>query len=149
MNTDTFLIELGTEELPPKALKKLSKAFESEVCKRLRDKNIEFEDCEAFAAPRRLALKFQDIQTTQADQVIEKRGPAVSAAFDDSGEPTKAAMGFARSCGVDVNALGRLKTDKGEWLAYNAEEKGEPLTALAAPIISDALQALPIPKRMR
>ena len=149
MNTDTFLIELGTEELPPKALKKLATAFESEVCKRLRDKNIEFKSCAVFAAPRRLGLKFQDIQTTQADQIVEKRGPAVSAAFDEAGEPTKAAQGFARSCGVDVSALGRLETDKGEWLAYNAEEKGEPLSALAPSIIADALQALPIPKRMR
>ncbi|MGR8948255.1 MAG: glycine--tRNA ligase subunit beta [Gammaproteobacteria bacterium] len=149
MNTDTLLIELGTEELPPKALKSLSKAFADDVQKRLQDKKIGFAGCAVFASPRRLGLQFSEIETAQADQVVEKRGPAIAAAFDDSGEPTKAAIGFARSCGVEIEALGRLTTDKGEWLAYSAEEKGEALAELLPPLVSEALNTLPIPKRMR
>ena len=149
MTTDTLLIELGTEELPPKALKNLSRAFAREVYKRLTDCHIECKEPAVFAAPRRLGLKFTDIQIQQTDQMVEKRGPAVNAAFTDDGSPTKAAQGFARSCGVEVAELGRLKTDKGEWLAYKAEVKGQTLAVLLPEIVSAALAALPIPKRMR
>ena len=120
-----------------------------EVGKRLKDCNIESDEPSVFAAPRRLGLKFTNIQTQQADQVVEKRGPAVNAAFNDDGSPSKAAQGFARSCGVEIAELGRLKTDKGEWLAYNAEVKGQSLASLLPEIISAGLSALPIPKRMR
>ena len=147
--TNTLVIEIGTEELPPKALKKLSLAFESALVKRLTDKGLNFEQPCSFATPRRLAIKFPSIQTQQLDQTVERRGPAVSAAFDSDGEPTKAAMGFARSCGIDIAEVSRLKTDKGERLAYKAEVKGESLDSLLPKIISEALDALPIPKRMR
>ncbi|MEM7467103.1 MAG: glycine--tRNA ligase subunit beta [Pseudomonadota bacterium] len=149
MKTDTLLIELGTEELPPKALNTLSQAFRSEVSKRLETLNLACAAIEPYAAPRRLALKCIDIQTQQADQSVEKRGPAVQAAFANDGSPTKAALGFARSCGVEIDELGRLKTDKGEWLAFNAEVKGENLANLLPNVVNDALKALPIPKRMR
>lgn len=146
---DTLLIEVGTEELPPKALQKLAVAFESEVSKRLDAKNLEHDKGAIFATPRRLALKYQNTEIHQNDEVVERRGPALKAAFDTEGKPTKAALGFAKSCGVSIEQVGRLKTEKGEWLAYNAEVKGQSLSNLLPEILSEALNALPIPKRMR
>lgn len=148
-DTNTLLVEIGTEELPPKALIKLANAFGTQLSKRLSDKNLAYESYRIFAAPRRLAVSFEKIETQQADQTVERRGPAVQAAFDDNGEPTKAALGFARSCGVPIDQVGRLKTDKGEWLAFNAEVKGEALSAVLPALVADSLNALPIPKRMR
>lgn len=144
-----LVIELGTEELPPKALKNLSTAFGNALSSGLKNSNIAYGEMAIFAAPRRLGLKFSGIQTQQADQLVEKRGPAVKAAFDENGAPTKAAEGFARSCGVEVAELGRLKTDKGEWLAHEADVKGQTLAALLPGLLEHALSALPIPKRMR
>ncbi len=146
---DDFLVEIGTEELPPKALHMLSRAFLGEIEKGLDGRNLDHGDAESFATPRRLAVKVRQLAVRQADQIIERRGPAVSAAFDSSGSPTKAAMGFANSCGVEIDALSRLKTDKGEWLSFNAEVAGKETTELIPEIIEHALGALPIPKRMR
>jgi len=153
MTTNTLLIELGTEELPPKALKKLSDAFSTELVKGLLDAElIDQTSADAstpFASPRRLALSVPNVIAAQPDQTIERRGPAVQAAFKDDGEPTPAAMGFAKSCGVEVADLQRLKTDKGEWLSYNIEEQGKTLQDLVQGIFEQTIKRLPIAKRMR
>ena len=144
-----FLVEIGTEELPPKALDMLSRAFLGEIEKSLNSHGLDHGDAEAFATPRRLAVKVRQVAVRQAEQIIERRGPAVSAAFDPDGNPTKAAMGFANSCGVEVESLARLQTDKGEWLSFKADVAGKETTELIPEIIEHALNALPIPKRMR
>lgn len=144
-----LLIELGTEELPPKALKQLSDAFAEAVKDYLRDADVDVESYQAFATPRRLAVVFFDAPVTQKDREIEKRGPAIQAAFDSDGNTTKAAEGFARSCGVTVDQLERMKTDKGEWLVYKAFKKGKPISELFPEVLEKALLRLPIPKRMR
>ena len=149
MSARNLLIEIGTEELPPKALNTLCDAFAEGVAKGLQDAGIGFEDYQAYASPRRLAVLLNQVAESQADREIEKRGPAVQAAFDKDGNPTKAAQGFAGSCGVNVEDLQRLKTDKGEWLAYKLEEKGQATSALMADIVEQSLARLPIPKRMR
>ena len=144
-----LLIELGTEELPPKALKSLSESFYNSVCSQLSDAGLTFSACENFAAPRRLAVLVKELDEKQADKQEEKRGPALQAAFDADGNPSKAAEGFARSCGVNVSELSQLETDKGTWLAYNALVKGKASAELVPTIIEKALAQLPIPKRMR
>lgn len=153
MSKSTLLIEIGTEELPPKALKKLSDAFSAELLAGLLEAELitqaDADTSRPFATPRRLALSVPSVIEAQPDQTVERRGPAVQAAFKDDGQPTPAAMGFAKSCGVEVVDLERLKTDKGEWLSYNIEEKGKTLTELAPGIIDQAIRRLPIPKRMR
>ena len=143
------LIELGTEELPPKALLKLSTAFTQGVVGGLKQAGLAAQTVESFATPRRLALLLKDIPLQQQDQVIEKRGPAVKAAFDGEGNPTRAAQGFASSCGVEVSELGRKETDKGSWLYFEEQQQGQALVSLLPAIVSEALEQLPIPKRMR
>ena len=147
--TRDLLIELGTEELPPKALSKLINAFEIGIEQDLREAKLGFEQIQAYAAPRRLAVVVDGLATKQQDQLIERRGPALSAAFDDQGQPTKAVQGFARSCGVEVDALETLETDKGAWLVFRQEQKGAETSAVIGDILQKALAALPIPKRMR
>ena len=149
MSKPSLLIEIGTEELPPKALNRLSDAFAQGVCDGLTQAELSFKSSTAYASPRRLAVVIEALQLTQADRDMEKRGPAVQAAFDKDGKPTKAAEGFARSCGVTVDQLERLKTDKGEWLAYHVKQQGQPASELLPDIIRQSLQRLPIPKRMR
>lgn len=150
---NTLLIELGTEELPPKALKKLSDAFSAELLSGLLEAQLISKDdannATPFASPRRLALSVQNAIAAQPDQTIERRGPAVQAAFKDDGQASPAAMGFARSCGVEVDDLERLKTDKGEWLSYNIKESGKTLDELIPAIMDQAIKRLPIAKRMR
>lgn len=143
------LIELGTEELPPKALLKLSQAFTGGVLKGLDAAGIKPATAESFASPRRLAMLLKDIPAQQPDRVVEKRGPAIQAAFDAEGNPSKAAQGFARSCGVDVADLTRRETDKGSWLYFEQNQSGQPLAELLPEIVSQSLSQLPIPKRMR
>jgi glycyl-tRNA synthetase beta chain len=151
--TDTLLIELGTEELPPKALKKLSDAFTTELLNGLSEAQLigdtNTNSASPFASPRRLALVVPNVIAAQPDQTIERRGPAVQAAFKEDGQATPAAIGFAKSCGVDVADLERLKTDKGEWLSYNLKQAGKSLTELLPEIMDQAIKRLPIPKRMR
>ncbi|NQZ54701.1 MAG: glycine--tRNA ligase subunit beta [Piscirickettsiaceae bacterium] len=144
-----LLIELGTEELPPKALKKLIQAFEASIKQGLEKSELSFSSIRSYAAPRRMAVMVTDLQVRQQDRQVEKRGPAVAAAFDDDGNPTKAVQGFARSCGVDVDDLEKMATDKGEWLVFKQLQKGAETSTLIADILPQALQALPIPKRMR
>lgn len=149
MSTRDFLVELGTEELPPKALRKLSDAFTSGIVTRLEQAGLKFGTHQSFAAPRRLALLIKDLETSQPNKASERRGPAIQAAYDASGNPTPAAQGFARSCGVEFSALETLETDKGAWLVYRSVEQGKPASELLPAIISVTLDELPIPKRMR
>lgn len=144
-----LLVEIGTEELPPTALRRLRDAFQQGVIGGLEAAGIGFNGSAAYATPRRLAIVVEALADRQPDQTIERRGPAVKAAYDADGQPTKAAEGFARSCGVGVEDLQTMETDKGAWLIYRGEQAGERTTALLAGIIHAALDALPIPKRMR
>jgi len=146
-----LLVELGTEELPPKSLSKLSQAFAVEFSKRLLEAGLidHHARVEHFAAPRRLAVRVSKVLLRQPDRDQERRGPALQAAFDKDGKPSKAAEGFAKSCGTSVDKLGQLKTDKGEWLVYRHLQKGESANRLLPDILDQALNALPIPKRMR
>lgn len=149
MTTENLLIELGTEELPPKALKKLALAFKDGLVAQIDAAELSFSDVEWFAAPRRLAVRVNGLQSQQADKEVEKRGPAVKAAFDADGNATKAAMGWARGCGIDVSEASRLKTDKGEWLLHTATVAGKSLESLVEDFIVKAIKQLPIPKPMR
>ncbi|MBP8127496.1 MAG: glycine--tRNA ligase subunit beta, partial [Aeromonadaceae bacterium] len=142
MVTENLLIELGTEELPPKALRKLAEAFAENFTQELTKAELAFERVEWFAAPRRLALKVHKLAATQQDKQVEKRGPAVSAAFVD-GKPTQAAVGWARSNGIEVEQADRLVTDKGEWLVFRATVTGQPTTSLIATMTATALAGLP------
>ena len=149
MTTQNFLVEIGTEELPPKALKTLATSFADNVEAELNQAGLTFEKIEWFAAPRRLAVKVLNLATQQPSKEIEKRGPAVSAAFDAEGKPTKAAEGWARGCGITVEQAERIATDKGEWLVHRAKIEGQPTKNLLNDIVANALAKLPIPKPMR
>ncbi|HET7204050.1 MAG TPA: glycine--tRNA ligase subunit beta [Steroidobacteraceae bacterium] len=144
-----FLVEIGTEELPPKSLSTLSTAFADGVEKGLRDAGLQFKAVERFATPRRLAVRVRRLSERQPDRPLEKRGPPVKAAFDAEGHPTQAALAFARGCGVDVTALERLDTPKGQWLVHRGVEAGASTAALLPGIVVAALDALPVAKRMR
>ena len=149
MTTQNFLVEIGTEELPPKALKTLATSFADNVEAELNQAGLTFDKIEWFAAPRRLAVKVLALATQQPSKEIEKRGPAVSAAFDAEGKPTKAAEGWARGCGITVEQAERIATDKGEWLVHRAKIEGQPTKNLLNDIVANALAKLPIPKPMR
>ena len=149
MTTQNFLVEIGTEELPPKALKTLATSFADNVEAELNQAGLSFDKIEWFAAPRRLAVKVLNLSTQQPSKEIEKRGPAVSAAFDAEGKPTKAAEGWARGCGITVDQAERIATDKGEWLVHRAKIEGQPTKNLLNSIVANALAKLPIPKPMR
>lgn len=144
-----LLIELGTEELPPSALIGLRANLPAAVAAELDDLGIPRGEAQGFASPRHLAVRVAAVADHQDDQVIERKGPGVSAAFDDNGAPTKAATGFARSCGVAVEDLERMTTEKGEWLAYRARQPGSPTAELLPGVLSRSLERLPLPKRMR
>jgi glycyl-tRNA synthetase beta chain len=148
MSTADLLFELGCEELPPKSLRKLRDALAAGIENGLKDARLAHGTIEEFASPRRLAVIVRDLPFQQPDQQVEKLGPNVKAAFKN-GEPTPAALGFARSCGVEFDQLGRKDTDKGERLAYSAEEKGQAAADLLPGIINESLKRLPIAKRMR
>lgn len=149
MTQQTFLVEIGTEELPPKALRSLAESFAVNFTAELDNAGLEHGDVSWFAAPRRLALKVANLSAAQADREIEKRGPAIAQAFDAEGKPSKAAEGWARGCGITVDQAERLVTDKGEWLMYRAHVKGQSAQQLLAGMVSTALGKLPIPKLMR
>lgn len=148
----TLLVELGTEELPPRALRRLGEQFGVLVQEELarRELLVDPEVCaETFATPRRLAVKVPGVRRRQPDREVVRRGPALAAAFDADGRPTKAAEGFARSCGVGVEQLERLENDKGAWLIQRRREPGRPARFLVPEALGEALKRLPIPKRMR
>ncbi len=150
MPADTLLFEIGTEELPPKSLKSLMQALEENLQKQLRQAGLSFSASRAFATPRRMAVEVTDLADQQAAQAIERRGPSVKAAFDESGAPTKALIGFARSCGVeDPGELERIASDKGEWMVYRDNREGQNLSELIEGIIERSLADLPIERRMR
>ncbi|MDR3433325.1 MAG: glycine--tRNA ligase subunit beta [Rouxiella aceris] len=149
MTEKTFLVELGTEELPPKALRSLAEAFAANLTAELDAANLAHGEVKWFAAPRRLALKVTALSAAQSDREVEKRGPAIAQAFDAAGKATKAAEGWARGCGITVDQAERLTSDKGEWLVYRAHVKGESAQALLPTMIATSLQKLPIPKLMR
>ncbi|MET4162112.1 glycyl-tRNA synthetase beta chain [Marinobacterium sp. MBR-111] len=142
MSQHDFLVELGTEELPPKALKTLSDAFLSGITSGLDAAGITYTTATPFASPRRLAVLISNIQPQQPDRSIEKRGPATQA-------PEKAVQGFAGSCGVSTDQLEVMETPKGSYYVYRGVEKGQSTAALLPEIISESLHKLPIPKRMR
>jgi len=147
--TRNLLIEIGTEELPPKALRRLSEAFADGMSQALDDASLAFEGIQPYAAPRRLALLIRALPVAQKDREIVRRGPALAAAFDEEGCPTQAATGFARSCGVEVEQLDQLETPKGSWLSYRAIEKGKATAELVPDMVQRALAGLPVPRRMR
>ncbi|HGY2267569.1 glycine--tRNA ligase subunit beta [Morganella morganii] len=149
MTQQTFLTEIGTEELPPKALRSLAESFAANLTAELAAANLTHGDVTWYAAPRRLAVKIAGLAESAADREVEKRGPAIAQAFDAEGKPTKAAEGWARGCGITVDQADRMVTDKGEWLLYRAVEKGNNAKELLADMVSRALAKLPIPKLMR
>ena len=145
-----LLLEIGTEELPPKSLRRLSEALSEGISRGLDDANLDHGEISAYAAPRRLAVRVDALSERQPDAVVEKRGPAVKAAYADDGSPTKALLGFARGQGIeDLSALTQVETDKGAWVVYRAEVAGEATETLVTGIIEKALSDLPIEKRMR
>ncbi len=145
MNTQDFLVELGTEELPPKALKSLGDAFLAGVEKGLQDAGLDYAFARMYAAPRRLAVQVTALRTQQPDRTVSLDGPPLAAAFDDEGQPTQAALGFARKCGVDLAEIDR----SGPKLKFSQSIAGQPAAALLPGIVDSALASLPIPKRMR
>ena len=147
--TADFLVEIGTEELPPKALRSLMDAFASGLQTAVDDSRLGHGLVHAFASPRRLAVLIEALELAQEDRKSTQKGPPVKVAFDDEGNPTPAATAFAKKCGVEVGALGREKTDKGEWLVSEVVEKGRKADELMPGLIEQALAALPIPRRMR
>jgi glycyl-tRNA synthetase beta chain len=149
MTTETLLIELGTEELPPKSLKTLATAFYDGIKSQLDANDLTYSDIKWFASPRRLAVKVSDLIEKQADKVVEKRGPAVNVAFDEKGQASKAAIGWARSNGITIDQAERLVTPKGEWLLHKATVSGKTVSELVPAIVNTALNKLPIAKPMR
>ena len=150
MNSSKHLLfELGSEELPPKTLLKLSNALLNNIVHGLNAAELSFTGSKAYATPRRLAVVIENLASAQPDKTLEKRGPALQAAFAPDGTPSKAALGFAVSCGTSFDQLERLKTDKGEWLCFTQAVKGQATETLIPDIIRQSIAGLPIAKRMR
>lgn len=147
----SLLIELGTEELPPKALDELGAAFLRGICEGLRKRGIEapLDLAKLFVTPRRLAVHIPHVPVAQPEQAFERRGPAANAAMDAEGHPGKALIGFAQSCGVAVEQLEKLETDKGTWFVFRTVKPGQLVSVLLPGIVDEALRGLPIPKPMR
>jgi glycyl-tRNA synthetase beta chain len=144
-----LLIEIGTEELPPLALRRLAESFRDSLDGLLQENHLGHGTAHAYAAPRRLAVHIEKVPLTQPDREVVRRGPALMAAFDENGDPTRPALGFAKSCGVTVAELDQLETDKGTFLAWRSVEKGRPAVEVIPELVEAALKALPVPKRMR
>ncbi|MFB6421815.1 MAG: glycine--tRNA ligase subunit beta [Candidatus Malihini olakiniferum] len=145
----TFLVEIGTEELPPKALRSLGKSFAANFTAELKNTGLTHGDVSWFASPRRLALKVVQLNTIQPDREVKKHGPAISQAYDAEGKPTKEAEGWARSCGITIDQAERLIKNKCEWLFYRTKVKGGSIQGLLADMVAKALSKMPIPKLMR
>jgi glycyl-tRNA synthetase beta chain len=144
-----LLLEIGTEELPPKALRSLKDSFASGIVEGLQQSRITFGNVKSFASPRRLAVLVADVATAQEDREVTQKGPPVAIAFDDAGNATKAGLAFAKKCGVDSGDLGRQKNAGGEWLSYTAIEPGRSAAEIVPQLVQQSLDALPIPRRMR
>ncbi len=149
MKKRDFLVEIGTEELPPKSLLTLANAFADGIAKGLDGAGLVHGAVERYATPRRLAVRVRRLVEQQPDRAIERRGPPLKAAFDAQGAPTQAALAFARSCGTEVSALEKLETPKGVWMVHRGTETGASTVSLLPGIVQAALDALPIAKRMR
>ena len=149
MSQENLLIELGTEELPPKSLRLLAESFANNVEAELVKADLSFENVKWLASPRRLAVVVTNLDAKQADKVVEKRGPAINVAFDEQGQATQAAQGWARSNGITVEQAERLVTDKGEWLLFKSSVTGQHIKSLIPAMAATALAKLPIPKPMR
>jgi glycyl-tRNA synthetase beta chain len=149
MSRRDFLVEIGTEELPPLALKTLAASFAAGIAKGLETARLKHGRVQHFASPRRLAVLVKGLAEQQPEQELKRRGPPVTAAFDASGNPTRAAVAFAESCGTTVAALSRITEPKGEFLFYSARAPGRAAQELLAGVVTEALDGLPIPKRMR
>jgi glycyl-tRNA synthetase beta chain len=147
--TQDLLFEIGTEELPPKSLRQLRDSLHATLTTLLQENHLGHAGSHAYATPRRLAVLVKDLDPAQPDREVVRRGPAISAAFDAGGKPTRPAQGFARSCGVSVTELDRMETDKGSWLVWRSIENGRPAAEILPDLIERALKALPVPKRMR
>lgn len=145
----TILFELGSEELPPKSLKPLRDSLKASVESQLQEANISYDSLKAYAAPRRLAIEIEGISEKQPDRTEQKRGPAVKAAYDAEGKPTRAAEGFAKGLGIDASELITIETDKGAYIGYELTIQGQATTELLPNIFQTALDNLPIAKRMR
>jgi glycyl-tRNA synthetase beta chain len=148
-NKQDFLVEILTEELPPKALKLLATSFLAEIQERLHKAQLDYVAAQFYATPRRIAVIVQDLISQQPDTEMERRGPAVAAAFDAQGKPTPACIGFARSCGATQEQLIRIKNAQGEWVGFHQKVIGKSVQEILPSIVEQALHALPIPKRMR
>lgn len=146
---DDFLVEIGTEELPPKALRALMDAFGENLAAAIDDARLAHGDVHCYASPRRLTVMIEKLARQQEDREVDQKGPPTRVAFDDDGNPTPAAKAFASKCGVSVDELGREQTEKGEWLTFRALEKGKTAAELVPEAVERALAALPIPRRMR
>lgn len=151
MTEQALLIEIGTEELPTRSVDELARAFADGIVDGLNKSGfaIAAAAAQVYCTPRRLALLLPAVAASQPDQIIERRGPAASAAFTADGQPSKALSGFAASCGTSVAQLHKLETDKGAWYVFRSEQAGQSLAALLPAIVGDALKALPVPKPMR
>jgi len=149
MSAARLLVEIGTEELPPKALRDLMTAFGEALTTAIDDARLAHGATHTYASPRRLAVIIDELQSQQPDRNVEHKGPPIKVAFDKDGEPTAAALAFAKKCGVEISDLSREKTDKGEWLTFAAIERGQPISDLLPDALERALGALPIPRRMR
>ena len=147
--TDDLLVEIGTEELPPKALRRLSEALAAELAAELDAAGFAHGASAPYATPRRLAVLVPGVPGTQPDRDMERRGPPLARAFDENDEPTMAALGFARSVGIDVDRLVRIETGDGAWLGYRSTRPGATLASLLPGMVERALAGLPVPRRMR
>ncbi|AJQ49769.1 TPA: glycine--tRNA ligase subunit beta [Pseudomonas putida] len=144
MSAQDFLVELGTEELPPKALATLGDAFLAGIEKGLQAAGLNYTGKQVYAAPRRLAVLIRQLDVQQPDRSINIDGPPLQAAFKD-GEPTQAALGFAKKCGVDLSEIDQ----SGAKLRFSQHIPGKSTVGLLPTIVEDSLNDLPIPKRMR
>jgi len=149
MKPADLLVEIGTEELPPKALRGLMDAFAGNLGNEINEARLEHGELHAYASPRRLAVIVEALAAGQEDRRLSQKGPPVSVAYDDKGKPLPPATAFAKKCGVEVSDLGRVETEKGAWLVAETVEKGRPTAELLPALIEKALADLPIPRRMR
>ena len=149
MSSRDLLFELRTEELPPRTLQALSQALTEGIAQGIDGSGIAHGKVHGFATPRRLAVWIEKLDENQPDRQVERRGPPLANSFDAQGAPTQAATAFAKSCGVAVGELSKLTTDKGAWLQFRGTERGAATTALLGDILTKAIVALPIAKRMR
>lgn len=149
VSTHEILFELGCEELPATAVNQLSQTLVAELAQQLEKLNLSFESIKGFATPRRIGIRIQQLIARQPDKTHERRGPSLKAAFDQQGNPTPAAMGFANNLGVNVRDLQQRETSKGTWLYYEEHQPGKSYQELLPEALNQSLAQLPIAKRMR